>query len=303
MLYSRLGRRSRVMRSMVAVGAAVVLALGPRPARAAEGPRIETPSESEIEQELPAGKVLRGREIYDRFLHNRKKLHTLRQDGRILSQDPAGNPQETRFSLYAKDYRDRDEKPVAGIYSKTVVMLSGPFDIRWTAYLYVHRSDRADDQYSYSPARRRISRISLKGQSLAGTDFSFDDFLVSADDLENAEYDRRPDEAVDEVPCYVVEAVMKPDAKSRYTRTVSWVEKAHFVPLRTRYWDHGVAVKELTSPADKIREFDGAWVPTESRMTDLLEGTSSTFHLDQLDPNPTLDDHDFDLSVLLEQHS
>jgi len=277
--------------------------LGSAPAARAAEPRIDTPSAGEVERTLPAGESLTGKEIYDRFLRNRRKLRTARQEGRILSRDPGGNPQETRFELRAKDYRDADEQPVDGIYSKTVIQLMGPYEIRWSGYLYVHRADRADDQYSYAPSRRRVSRISLKGQSLAGTDFSFDDFLVSVDDIEDADYERRPDEVFQGVAVYVVEATMKPDARSRYTRTISYVEKEHYVPLRTRYFDRGVEVKDLVSPHEKIKDFDGAWVPTESRMTDILEGTSSTMHLDRLDPNPTFDDHDFNLSVLLEQRS
>ena len=61
------------------------------------------------------------------------------------------------------------------------------------------------------------------------------------------------------------------------------------MPLRTRYWDEvGVAIKELSSPHARIREFDGVWVPTESTMLDLLEDTRSTLTVDGLDVNPTL---------------
>jgi len=265
--------------------------------------RIEAPTAAEVEKTLPAGESLTGKEIYDRFLRNRRKLRTASQNGRILSRDGAGNPQETRFKQHARDYRDADENPVDGIYSKTVIQLVGPYEIRWSGYLYVHRADRADDQYSYAPSRRRVSRISLKGQSLAGTDFSFDDFLVSIDDIEDADYNRLPDEVIDGTPVYVVDATMKPDASSQYSRTINYIEKKRYVPLRTRYWNDGVEVKELVSPESKIKEFDGAWVPTESRMTDIREETASTMHLDELDPNPTLDDRDFNLSVLLEGRS
>jgi hypothetical protein len=266
-------------------------------------PRIETPSAADVEAGLPSGGSLTGREIYDRFLKNRRKLRTVLQNARILSKDPGGNPQQTRFVLRAKDYRDANEDPVDGIYAKTIITITGPYDIRKKGYLHIHHSDRADEQYMYSPSRRRVIRVSLKGQTLAGTDFSFDDFLVSAHDIEDADYTRRDDETVADTPCYVVEAVMKPDAKSRYTRLVTYVEKEHYVPLRTRYWEDGVAMKEMEAPAGKIKEFDGAWVAMESTMTDLLEGTQSTLYVDELDPNPNLTDHDFTVARLVEHPS
>ncbi|MCC6765268.1 MAG: outer membrane lipoprotein-sorting protein [Deltaproteobacteria bacterium] len=260
---------------------------------------VETPTPRELEEILPEGTTLGGREIYDRLFKNRKRLRTVVEVGRILSKDPAGNPQETRFELRAKDYRGPDDQPTEGVFAKVVIILTGPRDIEHTGYLYVHRSDRADDQFLYSPMRKRVARASLRGQNVAGTDFSFDDFLTTLDDLEQATYRRLPDEAVDGAPCYVVEATMLKSSRSRYSRSVAAIEKEHYVPLRTRYWDDvGVAVKELRSPRASLKAFDGVWVPTESTMTDLLEDTHSTVTLQRVDPNPALDDGEFNTAAL-----
>jgi hypothetical protein len=98
---------------------------------------------------------------------------------------------------------------------------------------------------------------------------------------------------------YVIEAVMRPSATTHYKRSIGYFEKEHYVPLKTRYWDElEVESKVLTAPHRSIKEFDGAWVATEATMTDLLEGTSSTMHIDRLDPNPPLDDLAFALSNL-----
>jgi hypothetical protein len=139
----------------------------------------------------------------------------------------------------------------------------------------------------------------MRGQNIAGTDLSFDDFLTTLDNLEHATYRRLPDQVVDGVPCYVVEATMLPASKSRYTRSVAAIEKEHYVPLRTRYWDDvGVEVKELRSPRAALKAYDGVWVPTESTMTDLLEETKSTVTIESVDPNPTLADTEFTTAAL-----
>lgn len=260
---------------------------------------VETPAPREVEEVLPEGVTLGGREIYDRLFKNRKRLRTVIESGRILSKDPAGNPQETRFVMRAKDYRNAADDPTDGVYAKVVITLTGPRDLEHTSYLYVHRSDRADDQFIYSPMRKRAARANLRGQSIAGTDFSFDDFLTTLDDLEHAMYRRLPDETVDGVPCYVVEASNLPASRSRYSKSVAAIEKEHYVPLRTRYWDEvGVEVKELRSPRASLKAYDGVWVPTESTMTDLLEDTQSVVTIQSLDPNPVMDDNDFSPSAL-----
>ncbi len=275
----------------------LVLAAGP--ARAAGPVHLETPSEREVERWLPEGGALDGRALYDRFLKNRRRLRTAYQQGRIVSSDPGGNPQEVRFWMHWKDYRDAADDPVNGLYSKALVKLSGPHEVRHSGYLYVHRSDRSDDQFMYSPNRGRTARVRVHGQSVAGTDFTFDDFLLTLDDVEDADYRRFSDEEIGGVPVYVVEATMKPSSESRYTRSISYLEQEHYVPLRTRYWDEiGVESKLLVSPHTGIREFDGVWVATVSTMTDILEDTDSTMYVDLLTPNPGLGDGVFSIAAL-----
>ena len=288
---------------VASLAAATSLAV-PAPLRA-EAPAdrpvaLETPTAKDVEERLPAGAHLTGRELYDRFLKNRRRMRTVRQEGRILSSDPAGNPQEARFWLYWKDYRDAQDDPVNGVYSKTLVKFTGPREMRHTGYLYVHRSDRDDEQYMYSPNRDRTQQVRIVGQNVAGSDFSIDDFMIGLDDIEDADYQRHPDEPVQGISCYVVEANMKPSAtSSQYARSITYLEKDHYVPLRTRYWDKArVEIKEATSPAKSIREFDGVWVPTEVTATDLLERTHSTLVIETLDPNPALDETALSLASL-----
>jgi hypothetical protein len=286
----------RTTRSLV-LGALATTLLAAGVARADRA--VETPSPEEVEEVLPEGKERGGREIYDRLFKNRKRLRTVVEHGRIVSKDPAGNPQETRFVLKAKDFRDAAGQPTDGIYAKVMITLTGPRELEHTGYLYVHRADRAADQFIYSPLRKRMARANLRGQNVAGTDFSFDDFLTTLDELEHARYRRLPDEVVDGAPCYVVEAVMTSKSRSRYTRSVAAIDKTHYVPLRTRYWDEvGVESKELRSPRASLTAYDGVWVPSESTMIDLLEQTSSTVTIESLDPNPTLADGEFSPSAL-----
>ncbi|NQY92190.1 MAG: outer membrane lipoprotein-sorting protein, partial [Deltaproteobacteria bacterium] len=128
---------------------------------------------------------------------------------------------------------------------------------------------------------------------------SFEDFLVSVGDIEDADYTRRADEEVKGMSCYVVEAVMRPEADSSYTRTKNWIEKEHYVPVKTEYWDEAdVLAKRMEARHDSISEFGGTWIATDSTMHDLLEDTRSRLVVDLLEPEPGLTDSDFALSNL-----
>ena len=79
------------------------------------------------------------------------------------------------------------------------------------------------------------------------------------------------------------------EADSDYSRFWLYVEKEHYVPLRIRYWDSGgVEIKEMRSPIESIREFEGIWLPVESTMRQLLDDTYTTIVIDLLVPDPEI---------------
>ncbi len=60
------------------------------------GAQVETPTAEEVEAALPEGERLSGREIYDRFLHNKFKTSTATLT--MLSTDPGGARARVRAS-------------------------------------------------------------------------------------------------------------------------------------------------------------------------------------------------------------
>ena len=68
---------------------------------------------------------------------------------------------------------------------------------------------------------RRITR-SGKNDSFMGTDFTYED--MGSRNLSRDEFSLLREEAVDGVPCWVVEAKAK-DSKEPYSRRVIWIRK------------------------------------------------------------------------------
>ncbi|MFI5315242.1 MAG: outer membrane lipoprotein-sorting protein, partial [Myxococcota bacterium] len=227
-------------RPLALLVAALACLLAPRAARAAEA--VVLPEHKAVEDALPEGGSLTGREIFDRFLDNR--LHSAVQYQTVISRDPGGNEQRSRFWVRWKDYRDKDKKAVDGVLAKTLVKFEEPEDMRQTGFLMIVNSDRSNDQFVWSPATGRVRRVQLRGVGVMGTDYTFDD--IAWKNVEDAEYRRLKDEEIDGVPVYVIEVTAKPFVDSTYKTARTWVEKQHYVPLRTIYRDaNGVDLREM----------------------------------------------------------
>jgi hypothetical protein len=251
---------------------------------------VKLPAKEEFESALPEGQSLTGREIFDRFLDNR--LHSAVQWQTVISRDPGGNEQRSRFWVRWKDYRDENKKAVAGVIAKTLVKFSAPEDMRQTGFLMVVNDDRSNDQFIWTPSSGRVRRVRLSGVGIMGTDYTFDD--IGWKSIEDAEYQRLPDETMDGVGAYVLEVTMKPFVDSEYTTMRTWIDREHYVPLRTLYRDaNGVELREMIAEPASIENFEGAWVATRSTMYNLKEKTSTSVFVEALDPDVALADQAF----------
>ncbi len=274
---------------LVTAAHCVPLACAEAPARSGD---------AEAKPEIP----LTGRQIYEKFLDNQVRASFQRM--RVVSRDPGGSGQVTSFEVWLQDYRDAQKQPVDGVKSKMLLEVTAPKDMRHAAYLIVAKDPDSDDGYAYQPSLHRVRRMDLRNTSLFGTDFTFYTFNeIAFLGVDDSEYERLPDEEIGGVPVYVVEARVRDSVDVEYRRTITYLEKEHHVALRMRYWnENGVEVKEMTAPHAKIRAFGDTWVATESTMTDLRQGTSSTIYIDQLDTDPSFDDRVFSLSNLSRGH-
>jgi len=266
--------------------------LAPAAARANDAQAAPTTA---IVDALPDDAALTGDEIYRRVQKNRFRSYI--QDTRLLSGDRADSTQETRLQATWKNLRDAEDEPTKGVYSKSRIEYTYPFDVRFTTYLIIDNAERANDQFVYLPSRRRVRRMNLRGESVLGTDFSFEDVVPR--ELEHSTNVRLPDETAQGIQCWVIEATPRPEEDSEYSRFVLVVEKQHAVPLVTRYFDRaGIEIKRLEAPRDSIQEFDGIFVPMRAKMMQLQNETWTELTVEKLVPNPELAEGVFDLRRL-----
>ena len=242
---------------------------------------------------------LSGRDIYARVLENRFAAFT--QTAQLLSADAAGNTQRSEFEMRFRDESEPAAVSEAGVLSRSLVRYTQPFDLRHSGYLVIHKGRGRSDQFVYRNSQRQVRRVSLRGENVFGTDFSFEDVIPR--ELDDATYERLADVTIDDLPCYLVRAVPVPEADSEYTRFEIAVDRARFVPIRTRYWDRrGIEIKRLDAAPAHIREMRGVYVPMRSTMQHLRAGSSTVLEVLSLDPDAALDRRDFDLRRLAESH-
>ncbi len=234
---------------------------------------------------------LSGRDIYDRMLDNR--FDTTQQKIRLVSGDRGGSEQESRMDVFWKNFRDEDGEPRRGVLSKTRILYTHPFDLRFSGYLIINNRDRVDDQFVYLASRRRVRRVSLRGEAVMGTDFSFEDVVPR--EVEDADYRRLANEEYDGRDCYVVEITPRAESESEYSRFVSRIDRERLVVLHTRYWNTaGVEVKELKAPAADVEKIEHVWVPMRAEMRNLMTGGYTVMQVDELIGNPPMPDREFD---------
>ena len=275
----------RLLRELVTPLIAIALVLpatsGAEDSAVAEEDQPKELTREEFEDVAPVGE-LSGRDIYERYLDNR--IHSAVQHQRVISTDPGGSTQTTRFWIRWKDFRNSDGKPVDGVVNKTLIKFSEPFDMRHTGYLIIVADDYSRQQWVYQPSSRRIRRVNVTDANVGGSDLSFNDLGFS--DIDDADYERLPDEEVGGIAVYVVEATAKAQVMSRYRRTLAYLDQEHYVPLKTRYWDRAnVEIRKMNAEPDSLKEFNGIWVATNALMTNLQQNTSSQIFIEDLDPN------------------
>ncbi|MDH4189131.1 MAG: outer membrane lipoprotein-sorting protein [Betaproteobacteria bacterium] len=175
---------------------------------------------------------------------------------------------------------------------KLLAVFDAPADVRGTAFLSHTRRDRADDQWLYLPALKRVKRIvpANRTSPFMGSEFSYED-LASAEP-EKFRHAYLDDEAVEGTPSFVVERAPLDD-ESAYSRERLWIDQARYVPLKIEYYDRrGAKLKTLV--AREYRQYLGRyWRATEVRMDNHQSGKSTLLRWSEFRFRQPLNEQDF----------
>ena len=139
---------------------------------------------------------------------------------------------------------------------KQIIWFMEPKDDKGVAFLKIEHDDKDDEMRMWLPAFKKVRRISAKkkGDSFMGSDLSYED--LSSRDLDENEYKRLGDEEVDEVDCYVLEISPKKEAKSSYSKHISWIAKEGLYGVKENSFDkRGELKKRKVFNFQKLKEY------------------------------------------------
>ena len=120
---------------------------------------------------------------------------------------------------------------------KQIIWFLEPKDDKGVSFLKIEHDDKDDEMRMWLPAFKKVRRISSKkkGDTFMGSDLSYED--MSNRDISENEYVRLDDETVNEIECYVLEITPKKEAKSTYSKHISWIAKDGLYGVQEKSFD------------------------------------------------------------------
>ena len=180
---------------------------------------------------------------------------------------------------------------------KSLVIFTGPPDIKGTALLSYSYLSEKDKQWVFLPSIKRVKRIASgnKTGSFVGSEFSYED--ISPQQVEKYTYKYVRDEEYGGNNCFVIERYSK-ERRSGYSKQVIWFDKEEYRPLKVEHFDRKDALlKTLT--IDGYQQYkEKFWRPDSSQMINHQTGKTTVLEFSEYQFSTGLKSRDFEKSVL-----
>lgn len=147
-----------------------------------------------------------------------------------------------------------------------------PSDVAGTQLLLIDHPETVDEQLLYLPAVKRTNRISGKSRkgSFMGSDFSYEDMELS--DPPDASHDVTSDSG----DVWTIETL--PGGDSSYTKLITTVRKADYVPQKIEFFDGDGELLKILEITKSEKDGEITLV-TESLMKNVQKGTSTRLNV------------------------
>ncbi len=186
---------------------------------------------------------------------------------------------------------------VEGDGDKSLIVFDTPADVKGTAFLSHTHSIRADDQWLFLPALKRIKRISSSNKSgpFMGTEFAYED--ISSQEVDKYNYKYLRDEEVNGHQTFVIERIPQ-YKKSGYKRQLVWLDQTMYQPIKIDFFDRkGQLLKTLTY-YDYKQYLNKYWRADRMEMINHQTAKSTTLAWANYKFKTGLKDRDFDKNSL-----
>ena len=212
-----------------------------------------------------------GRQIMDESSRrNDRPIEFTVEEMRLV--DASGAEEVRQLRRYAKEFED-------GL-SKYLLTFDSPSGVAGVAMLTWEKKGDEDDQWTYLPATKKLKRVVGGGKRnyFMGTDFANEDLV--AENLDRFRYDRQPDQVIDGVDHYVVNAY--PEAaetkkSTGYDHREIYIRKDNFFQDIVKFYERRTKKHKKTLTVTKAVPIDGEGWRTEEAVMDNLKEDHKTY--------------------------
>jgi outer membrane lipoprotein-sorting protein len=180
--------------------------------------------------------------------------------------------------------------------SKAILRFTAPAEVKGVALLIVNHTDRASDQWMWTPAIERDRRIAAQDRSTRffGTDFSFED--LEERDVDQFDYQLAGEDTIDGAACWKIESKPRQSKSSQYTSSMVWVRKDYYVAAQIECYSKDKLVRRIHY--GDIQNVSGIWTPRTLEVYDANRKSRTVLKLEKLEYNVPMKDEDFTLEAL-----
>jgi hypothetical protein len=180
--------------------------------------------------------------------------------------------------------------------SKAILRFTAPAEVKGVALLIVNHTDRASDQWMWTPAIERDRRIATQDRSTRffGTDFSFED--LEERDVDQFDYKLAGEDTIDGTACWKIESKPKESKSSQYTSSLVWVRKDYYVVAQIEDYSKDKLIRRIRY--SDIQSVGGIWTPRTVEVDDVSRKSRTVLKLEKLEYNMPMKDEDFTLEAL-----
>lgn len=186
---------------------------------------------------------------------------------------------------------------VIGDGDKGLTIFDKPADVKGTAFLNFSHIDKADDQWLFLPALKRVKRINSRNKSgpFMGSEFSYED--LNSFEVKKYTYRYLREESMAGMVFHVIESFPE-DRFSGYTRLVTYLDKEHLRVFKTDFFDRKNALLKTLKAEDFRLYMDKYWRPHVLEVFNHQTKKSTRLEFETITFNTGLSDRDFNKNSL-----
>jgi outer membrane lipoprotein-sorting protein len=173
---------------------------------------------------------------------------------------------------------------------KSLIRYQEPRRIQGQAVLMLNN---AEDIWMYFPRTDRVRKMAThaKKQNMQGSDFTYEDMGGGDSFVEDFSANLLTQESMEGYECYKLELIRKEGADISYSRIVMWVIQDNYIPVVIDYYsedDPDLRIKRLVQK--DIKTIDGIPTAMTSVMNDLIDNTSTSMKIQEIEYDISLND-------------